>query len=201
MKKMILLSLATTCCIATTANATENRNPTGQGAGALQFNLDGIAATPGVASGVGIGAIYFVGENLALRGRLGLSVGSKAIDYGSGRPDDEESATALGLEGGVEYVLVKAGNLNIWTGGTIGFGTGNREAADKTETAEFRLRLMGLLGADWFFSENVSLGAEYNLGVSNSSLEVNPMNGPTKDVTTETIFGVASGGLRLGFWW
>lgn len=190
------------CSLASTAQAAEPQpNPTGEGAGALLFSVGGIAGTPSLFDGVGIGALYFTGERLALRGTLGFQTNSTSIDYGSGRADDEESQAGVTVGGGVEYILVRSRNLNIWTGGLLQVGTASSEDAAKTETADFSLALSGSLGADWFFSENVSLGAEYRLGVRRLSQEVNPNGSSTKDVRTQTQLGVSATGLRLGFWW
>jgi len=165
------------------------------------FSLGGITGSPTLFDGVGIGGVYFAGERLALRGTLGFQIESTSVDYASARINDKQSKAGVAFAGGVEYIVSRFRNLNIWMGGLLRVATASFEDVQKNETSDKSVSLSGVLGADWFFAENVSLGAEYGIGVQRSSRDVDPDGPSNNEVTTQTQLGVAATGLRLGFWW
>jgi len=189
--------LAATASAAQAEDAEQRAKDTG---GALLFQVGGITGTPGAMDGIGVGGLYFVAPRMALRGALGLLNSSQERDPGGDAPKSEQSSFNVSLEGGLEYLVVHGRTVNIWAGGLLQVGKGTDEVKDVNETDTLTFALAGALGADWFFAESVSLGAEYRLGLQSVSKEDKPEGG-TKSTTSTTVIGVGSAGLRLGFWW
>jgi hypothetical protein len=123
--------------------------------------------------------------------------------------DAKASTTSFGLELAIEKTLVSTGAVNVNAGIGGGFGmssyssesgyrntyTNNGTAIDyteiyttKTERSSTSFGGAALLGAEWFITEAISLGAEYQLGVNMSS------EGKDESVSTysETTGGVVT---------
>jgi opacity protein-like surface antigen len=176
-----------------------NDNPTGPGAGALVFSLTNLISTPSAMDGVGVGGVYFFNQKMAVRAGLGFLKSSTESDPGGAAKKSEASSLGVGLEGGVEYVLMSNKSVNIWGGGLLQIGYQSSEQKDVKEDSSTSFALAGALGADWFFADHMSLGAEYRLGVQSVSTESKP-DGGTKSSTSAMNIGVGSAALRLGFW-
>ncbi|MDO9390973.1 MAG: hypothetical protein Q7U71_04275 [bacterium] len=104
--------------------------------------------------------------------------------------DAKENTTSFGLELAIEKTLVTKGAVNINAGIGGGFGmssytsewgftntyTNNGTVIDYTERYTTKTEISStsfgggvFLGAEWFITEAISLGAEYQLGVNMSS--------------------------------
>lgn len=174
-------------------------NPTGAGAGALVFSLTNLISTPSAMDGVGIGGVYFINQKLAIRAGLGFLKTSSEDDPAGANNTKEENSMGVGLEGGVEYVLFSNKSVNIWGGGLLQIGYDSKDQKDVQEESTTSFALAGALGADWFFADHMSLGAEYRLGVQSVGTETKP-EGQDKATKSELNIGVGSAAMRLGFW-
>ena len=119
----------------------------------------------------------------------------------------ETSSTNFALEGGFEYILKENRHVQLYIGGMLQFGTKSTEtpAPDGGEgSAEVdgkTIAIAGLVGVNWFFVSNVSLGAEYRLGYVQETEERGDRDsGITRRENTKSNFGVGSVGLILSFW-
>ncbi|MCU0606400.1 MAG: hypothetical protein MUF78_03015 [Candidatus Edwardsbacteria bacterium] len=105
--------------------------------------------------------------------------------------DTKTSVTGFGLDLGVEKSVYTSGAVNVHAGGLLGmtFSSYGRDSAQtiyytnngtvvagdggrdswKDEGSATTLEIAGLLGAEWFITDNVTLGAEYHLGLSRYS--------------------------------
>ena len=173
--------------------------PTGAGAGALVFSLTNLISTPSAMDGVGIGGVYFLNQKLAIRAGLGFLKTSSEDDPAGANNTKEENSMGVGLEGGVEYVLFSNKSVNIWGGGLLQIGYDSKDQKDVQEESTTSFALAGALGADWFFADHMSLGAEYRLGVQSVGTETKP-EGQDKATKSELNIGVGSAAMRLGFW-
>ena len=118
------------------------------------------------------------------------SSGPAAFREHTAYDDAKTSTNSFGLELGIEKTLASKGAVNVNAGISGGFGmssyssesgytntyTDNGAAIDyteryttKTERSSTNFGGAALLGAEWFITEAISLGAEYQLGVSMSS--------------------------------
>lgn len=191
--------LAATPALAAEEGGKDVNNNTGAGSGALVFSLTNIVSTPSAMDGVGIGGVYFFNEKMAARAGLGLLKTSSENDPAGANNTQEQNNLGFGLEGGVEYVMLKNKAVNIWAGGLLQLGYSSNEQKDVKEDTSTTFALAGALGADWFFSQYMSLGAEYRLGLQYTGTESKP-DGGDKSKTSSTNIGVGSAALRLGFW-
>lgn len=191
--------LAAAPAFAAEGAAAESDNPTGAGAGALVFSLTNLISTPSAMDGVGIGGVYFLNQKLAIRAGLGFLKTSSENDPAGANNTKEENSMGVGLEGGVEYVLFSNKSVNIWGGGLLQIGYNSNDEKDVQEESTTSFALAGALGADWFFADHMSLGAEYRLGVQSVSKETKP-EGQDKATESALNIGVGSAAMRLGFW-
>lgn len=191
--------LAAAPAFAAEGAAAESDNPTGAGAGALVFSLTNIISTPSAMDGVGVGGVYFFNQKMAVRAGLGFLKSSTENDPAGPGNTSETSGLGVGLEGGIEYVLMSNKSVNIWGGGLLQIGYQSSETKDVKEESSTSLALAGALGADWFFADHMSLGAEYRLGVQSNSSTTKPEGGK-EDKASSLNIGVGSAAMRLGFW-
>ena len=159
------------------------------------FDMGGIfASTPSNFEGIGIGGRLALKDNLHLRGALGIDSSSDEYDPDVGSSIKDESSW-YGLEGGVDLILVQNSNLLVYTGGILQFGiSADNPQGENNEVDGTSLTLAGVLGASWFFTQNVSLGAEYRLGVQMTTSETDAAK------TTKMHTGTGSAAFLLGFW-
>lgn len=202
--KKTLLVLAV-LAIAASAYAIDAAKGTEQGDKALLFNAAFVNA--GLYNG-GFGMKYYLSPGLALRPAITFNIGSTTDkddnidtlwmwgnDYQSTYDDDKASTNSFGLELAIEKTLVTKGavNVNAGLGGGFGMSSYTREYGERyvevggtatgiftTKTERSSTSFGGglLIGAEWFITEAISLGAEYQLGVSMSS--------ESKDETTSS---------------
>ncbi|HUW69086.1 MAG TPA: outer membrane beta-barrel protein [bacterium] len=145
--------------------AAQNTVIDSKGALGLQFSIGGngnlglggtVVALP-TNSYYGIGGRYFVADKFG----LGLAL------YIAG---DDTSATdtqnfLFGIRPNLSYTLVKKGPVALYTGGYLGLGIHNR-AVVGTSTSTNVFDIGGQLGAEWAIAPQVSIAAEYAIGVT-----------------------------------
>ena len=176
----------------------------GSGSGALLFTMGGIfGSTPASFDGVGIGGLYFFDRDLALRAGLGLSISSNDVETkggGGATVQSDNSASNYALEGGVHYLLKRAGSVHLYTGGILQVSTGSEDPdGNDNDVSRFGFAIAGLLGGNWFFADHTSLGAEYRLGYASGS-ETRETGGGGERKTSTSNFGVGAASILLGFW-
>jgi hypothetical protein len=173
---------------------------TKQGDGALMFTLGGLfTSTPSLIDGVGVGGRYFTSESMALRAALGFSHGS--VETETGNNSQTDSNTNFAIEGGVEFPIFKKGPVYIYAGGVAQVLVGSTDKeSNNTETSTTGFAVAGAAGANYFFDDSMSIGAEYRLGVANTSTESKPKGGGTKTTTSDFEIGTGAVGFHLAFW-
>ncbi len=167
----------------------------GKGSGALMFDMGGLfSSAPTNFEGIGVGARYGLANKMLLRAALGIDSSSSETDP-EGADTTENKTSSFAIEGGVDLILFRRDNVYIYTGGILQVGISSLDPHGKdNETDGTSLTLAGVVGANWFFTQNVSAGAEYRLGIMRSTSE-------TKTVkTTDFTFGTGSAAFQLGFW-
>jgi hypothetical protein len=185
------------------AAAAQNKTPkplTDAGNGALMFQLGGIfASTPSILDGVGVGGRYFISDGTAIRAAVGLVHSSVETDPEGGGGNTDDSSTDFAIEGGLELPLFQRGPVYLYWGGIaqILVGSTDTESNDQ-ESSTKSIGVAGMVGANWFFDDSMSLGAEYRLGFSYKAQTVERPAGDV-DVNTLTL-GTGAVAFHLGFW-
>ncbi len=121
------------------------------------FGLGGMGVALPSSSYYGIGGRYFVADKFG----LGLAM------YIAG--DDNSAADTqnfrFGIRPNLSYTLVKTGPIALYTGGYLGLGIHNRTVAGTSASTNV-FDLGGQLGAEWAIAPQVSISAEYAIGVT-----------------------------------
>jgi hypothetical protein len=157
----------------------------GAGSKALLFSM--VMLTPSAYNG-GLGAKYYLADPFALRGSLQFGFADHKTPGVGGADDEEVSATVFGVSVGGEYHFMKT-RVSPYAGLDLGVMTTSTDSkntvppfADVKNYANgvsiggvayqgglnFRAGLIA--GVEFFVTNEVSLGAEYNLGYSMTSL-------------------------------
>jgi opacity protein-like surface antigen len=192
------------------------------GSKALLFSFSGLATLGADAYsvagiGAGIGGKYYLTDPLALRASLIFVTASQKVPAQSGGTDGSKSGTKFGLTAGAEYHLMK-GRVSPFVGGTLGFSTTstsfkNAVPASGTQTTVendnqtiggipfapgFDFQLAGIGGVEFFLTHNISLSAEYLLGLFLNSpydtKSTTPPNTTTQKNGTTSIIGIRGAG-------
>lgn len=120
--------------------------------------------------------------------RLGVSLQRNSATPAVGT---EVVTTQVGIAPGFEYHFVTADRFSIYTGGVLSYAVFDQEtktAAGKAIVNRQGFGLAGLLGAEFYPWQNISLGAEYQAGFM------------TVNRPDTTNWGIASTGVvKLGF--
>jgi len=162
---------------------------------AMMFNLAGIMAAPTDFDEVGIGARYAISKKLHLRAAFGLDNLSTEVDPEGGTSTTDASSEFI-LEAGLDVVLRRTENLVLYTGGLFSWGLSAEDPdGDDNNEEGNAFEIAALAGVSWFFTQNVSLGAEYRLGIEHNSTETD-----TGVKTTDLQVGTNAVALHLGFW-
>lgn len=164
---------------------------------ALMFDLDGILSAPTSFEQIGVGLRYSLSDVMYLRAAMGLDNRTTEVDPENGDNSTDESS-AFAMEAGLDFVLRRNENLVLYVGGLLQFGltTDDPDGPDnKLEGSTFTVAAVA--GANWFFTRNVSLGAEYRFGIERSASELDANDSVT---TTDLRVGTGSAAFLLGFW-
>lgn len=158
---------------------------------ALMFSYNGLTSSTANAYNGGVGAQWYMSDNMALR--AGVGFGAPSITSGDG--STTISGTALSLSPGIRMNLANNSNIVGYVGGQVMFGmlsTNISVSGSTTErsTSASSLGIGVFFGAEWFPTKNVSLGMEYGLGYMRSS-----SSQKVGDTTTE---GDTESGIYLG---
>jgi hypothetical protein len=205
--KRILIAVALASCLALSVAAQGAAQPS-KGSLGLQFTMAGLGtfgvagvpvdypAVAGPATTYGIGAKYGIANKLAIG--LGLYVGGSSATDGAGTVDN---TFAFCVRPAALYSLASKGPITIYTGGYLsaGFYSDTMNTLNRTRSSSI-LGFGGLLGAEYFVTGGISLGAEYSLGAGFYNLSSTVISTSTTTKTSETNWGVGSASVFLTFY-
>ena len=166
---------------------------------ALLFNYGGLFnSTPAAFDSIGIGGRYFFDRSLAIRAAVGIGLTTDSIESDNDSIDEVTNESSLySLEGGVEYVLARTKDAYLYTGGIVQLSASEVDPeGGNNNTSNTAVAVAGLLGANYFVADGLSIGAEYRLGISYRSTEQQRSD----LTTTATAIGTGTVGFHLGFW-
>lgn len=194
------------------------------GSRAVLFSFAGLANLNAGSFDGGFGGKYYLSDDWALRGGLQFAVAGRDLPASPGPgqtgSDGSISAWRLGISGALEFHLTK-NRVSPYLGGGLGLSMArteqktavvgpsaqttiknarNGETIDgSTFFAGSALSLYGLGGVEFFLAKEVSLAAEYRLGIAITSRSDEEVTSGNTTVTTKvggsTTFGVTTGGV------
>lgn len=220
MKRILLILLA----VAVAGNFAFAQAPkTKQGDKAFLFTINGfgdfgvgsspvgtvfVGSTGTPVSLAGFGLKYYVANDVAIRGALAATFASSTQKI-TGETDDEASATAFGIIPGLQYHISTMGSVTAYVGAFVVVGAVSASVTPsvpipgpsvETKFTGLLFGVGGIIGAEFYPWENVSLGAEYQLGFTNTSGETEAP-GATVEGPTTTEIGISSFAVTLGVNW
>ncbi|HET7152128.1 MAG TPA: hypothetical protein VFJ29_00025 [Candidatus Kapabacteria bacterium] len=179
------------------AYAEDNAPITNSGASNLMFTFGGLSSlavgsfmnpnnTNGGAGGTatliptyGVGYRYFLSNNMDLRATLGIVLNNTTTKaQASGFSDGTDDKTAFGIGAGIEWHMTPLASVSPYWGAEVGFLTGSDNqtftapsgvSAGTQKNSGSTLGISVHAGAEWFFNQAMSLGAEYRFGFTTSS--------------------------------
>lgn len=198
------------------------------GSSALLFSFSGLANLGANAFDGGIGMKWYRSSPWAYRAGLQFAIASRDIPAtpppGGTGTDGSVSAWRLGVGGAAEYHL-GTGRVSPFIGGGVGFSYTRTESKNavtgggaqttirnningetvsgQTFEGGMAISLYGMAGVEYFVSDEVSLAAEYRLGVLSTSRFDDERTSGNTTITTKSgsslLFGISTGGaLTLG---
>ena len=222
MKKVLILALAV-IFVCGLASAQDVMPAAKAGSKSLNFTFGGLGAfglTPTGPSG-GVGMSYFLNSDAAVR--VGLQVRSTSSTVPANPPtgqtgtDGSRSAFTLGIAG--DYLMyMNAGRVRPYWGGGVLLSLNSNDAKpaviggggqseDKNDQANgptgLTFGISGIMGAEFFIYNELSLSAEYQLNLININSPADNVlsNGNTsttaKQTSTTTILGFSSAGATV----
>jgi hypothetical protein len=186
----------------------------GSGAKAMLFSFSGLQNLGADAYNGGFGAKYFLTGPIALRGTLifGMATQNDPTTLSPGGTDGSESASKFGLNIGGEYHL-SVNRVSPYVGGEVGFSTkstkvvapinvanGPQVTTENSQTAVLGytpgtgIDIGALGGVEFFITKEISLGAEYRLGIGWTSM---PDQKVTTVIGTTTTTNTTKTGTRM----
>ena len=213
----ILVIILSVLLVTAVAFGQDDKPFTAKGDKALLFEFSGLANLGANSFNGGIGAKYFLSQDMAIRG--GFQVASISEDYpfqGTGGADGEAFASSFGISAAIEFHL-NTKRVSPYYGGGVGLSFTSTESKSTVanpdnqvtikndSNGEFgyfagtQIEVFGLLGAEVFILDNFSLAAEYRLGFSSLSRKDEEVTQGTQTTTTKQgsrqVFGLASAGV------
>jgi len=195
------------------------------GSKAMLFTFDGFSTLRAGSFDGGIGAKYYFGRNTALRAALQFANASEDIPAnpapGQQATDGEESGTQFGVSGALEFHLGSK-RASPYFGGGLSFSTTSTESrnaiigpsTNQTTVENDRngenvngrgflggttLGVFALAGVEFFLFNEVSLAAEYRLGINKISRADEKVSQGNQTVTTKlgsgSDVGISNSGL------
>lgn len=190
--------------------------PNAVGAKALLFTFSGLSTMRADAYNGGIGAKYFLMAPLALRAGLQFNSASQVdkTTLATGGKDGSISAMAVGVTLGAEYHFA-FNRVSPYVGGVANFSTASTKEVVRVDVANGpavtrenvapqlgitpgnTFTIAGLGGVEFFITKDLSLSAEYQLGIGL------PMGYKTKvttvtGTTTTDVSADVTGVMRVG---
>ncbi|MGO9480670.1 MAG: outer membrane protein [Candidatus Kryptoniota bacterium] len=173
------------------------------GSKALLFNFSGLSDLGANAYMGGIGGKIFLSDNLALRAMLQFGLSDSTIKSEvPNTTNATDDITTFGIEAALEYHFPISSRVSPYVGGGAYFNvysetqTGSvptGEAATSITDSYSTFGLGAILGVEYFFNQNISLGAEYQFGISTLSTSYAGSSG-----NSGFNLGFQTAGLTLG---
>jgi opacity protein-like surface antigen len=215
--KRFVLCLICLLFVASMAQAAEVKTSAGTKAMVFRFSglsslgLSGYSSLPDLGDlevpvNVGAAVRYYISDGLAIRPGLDIGVASSSEKGSGGYTDDKTSASVIGVSAALEKHLPGPASVSPYMGAGFGFtmlkATLEPSRSLPTEPGEMLkqtskatvLGVFAMLGFEWGFTESLTLGGEYRLGLDSASgsSEAERQNQPT-------VKGNEISGTRLGF--
>jgi opacity protein-like surface antigen len=153
----------------------------------------------------GIGMRYYIQDDLALRPGINIGIGTAKDKQQD--PERKTTDTTFGLNLTLEKHMAGAASISPYIGARAGFDyskdkneQGDNESTDKRTG----FGVAGVLGFEWGFTESLTLGGEYALGVRSGSREVEVKTGSTTETTRDESsmdFGISTASVFLSVAW
>lgn len=201
MKKFVILALGLLMAGAFSANAASPVS-TDQGDWGWIFQFEGLSnlGVSGYGHEVGAGMRYFLQDGLALRPGIELGI---STDKDDSDPDVEakQTETSLGVNCALEKYMATGKSVAPYIGAKAGFSLFKEKDETDGDEIEDKTNLFGIgaiAGFQWGFSEGLSLGGEYELGVAFGSRKVEEtIDGETTTLQDRSLtqFGVSTASL------
>lgn len=212
MKKITIVTIVLAAFLAVqflgATQAVAAKVETEKGTRALVFQFSGLSSLGAGAYKSGIGMRYYIQPGLALRPGLQFDYASETTKTQlSGYSDAKDKMMAMGINLAVEKHAPGMGSLSPYIGAIAGFSIYNNSSEPslpgtiptgtwiKGTEKGMNIGVGGLAGFEWGFSEGVTLGAEYVLGLYiGSGKEENEYQGQA----TQTSDDMSDMGLGFG---
>jgi opacity protein-like surface antigen len=171
-------------------------------------NLLGVAVPSGTATSqtlAGLGFKYYLSQKIAVRGALHF--GLVKIDTQTAEGTVTAKVTSIGFAPGVEYHFVNTKAVTAYFGGAAAFGLYDSSSPANLDLFSVATTFKGmvyslalLFGAEFFLAENVSLGAEYQLGANFTSGKTE-MGVTVRDLPKTLRLGISALAATLAVYW
>lgn len=149
----------------------------------------------------GVAMKFFLADNVALRAGIGFNMESNNDPVYRGDSllrEDPSSRSAFAVSPGIEIHLVQEGPVTLYTGAVLSFASAtNSTGADSLENSSTQtgIGFGAVLGAEFFPWSNLSLGAEYQIGLMLHSTS-SAARGESLDGRSTTHIGI-TGPIRI----
>jgi len=157
---------------------------------AFLFSYNGIGSSSVGAYAGGVGAQWYLANDLALR--LGLGFGTSSTEN-PGPVKTTVSGTAISLSPGVRLNVASNSNIVGYVGGQVSFGTTSTKtevegSTNNPENSGSNLGVGVFFGSEWFPTKNLSLGFEYGLGFMSTSTSAKVGDTSSDGPSTSSIY-------------
>jgi len=179
MKRLLLVFTA--LIVAANISFTQGTTPkTKEGSFGWLFTLGGLSNLGAGNYNDGVGAKYYIKDDLALRG--GINFSTQSI------PGSVENPQSYGINAGITYNWASEGAVVGYFGGMVGYGASKPFVGTGGETvdATTTVSIGALSGFEWFPWNQISLGGEYQLMFTSEK-------SPQEDASTTFSLGSATG--------
>jgi len=202
MQRSIIFMLSTLILSTVSSAQSQPAKTISQGNKAILFNFTGLSTIALTGYQGGIGAKYFLSDEMAVRAMLDFGLNNTTTKGTAGFKDATNDITAFGIGGGLEYHLPISTSVSPYLGGVVSFITNNQTitptvpngvSATQNKITTTTFGLGAIAGVEYFFNQNLSLGAEYQFGFSTASSS----STGTQDQSTLQL-GFQTVGLTLG---
>mgnify|MGYP000935039327 CR=1 FL=1 len=185
MKKSINLVLTIIAFLAIVGTLTAAEPQTKAGSKSIFWGLNGLSDLSVNNSFLGIQ--YLFADKMGVWGQLNLSMISEKPNSDA----DGVSTNNIGLSAGFIYYVFQKGPVGLYLSPQVGFYSNSEEDKDASTThkdSESILYLGVSIGAEWWFTDNVSLIATSLIGFGSTTTTVE--RGSSKTESTSTVIGI-----------
>jgi opacity protein-like surface antigen len=170
-------------------------------------SLLGVAVPNGASSQkmAGLGMKFYLSQKWAIRGSLHLGLVQTQMQSSSGTL--KSTVTTIGFAPGVEYHFITTKAVTAYFGGAAAFGLYNSSSPADVFGSPYTTTVKGtvyslalLFGAEFFLADNISLGAEYQLGANYTT--GNTVSGSyTQDAPKTLSLGINTLAVTVAIYW